>query len=90
MTTRARSLKVSTRTSLSEQAVSGKTLYIFQTIRMRPSAFGILIDSTGSMGKMPEGAESGLAAATAITRILLRYLKPDDEVLVMTFSRSLW
>ena len=37
---------------------------------------------------MPGSTESGLAAATAITRILLRYLKPDDEVLVMTFSRS--
>src|SRR5215469_15895748 len=49
-------------------------------------SLAILIDTTGSMGKMPGGTESGAAAAAGITRVLLHHLKADDEVSIMTFS----
>jgi VWFA-related protein len=53
-----------------------------------PLSLGILIDLSGSMGAMPGGTVSGVAAATGITRVLLHQLKPDDEIELMTFASS--
>ncbi len=52
-----------------------------------PISLGILIDVTGSMDSMPGGAETGVRAAAGITRVLLHRLKPEDEVVLMTFSQ---
>jgi len=53
-----------------------------------PVSIGVLIDVTGSMATMPGGAESDVVAASGITRILLHRLKPDDEILLMTFRKN--
>jgi VWFA-related protein len=45
-----------------------------------PISVGILIDNTASMGTMP--------GASGLGRLLLHRLKPDDEILLMSFSRN--
>src|SRR5262249_20520252 len=53
-----------------------------------PLSLGILIDLSGSMGAMPGGTVSGVAAATGLARVLLHRLKSNDEVALMTFANS--
>jgi VWFA-related protein len=53
-----------------------------------PISVGILIDNTVSMGTMPGGTISGVAAASGLARLLLHRLKADDEIALMSFSRN--
>lgn len=53
-----------------------------------PLSLGILLDTSESMSSMPGGTVSGIAAETGITRVLLKHLKPDDEISLMTFTGS--
>ena len=51
-----------------------------------PISVGLLIDNSTSMASMPGGTVSGIRAATGIAHVFLRMLKPEDEVLLMSFK----
>jgi VWFA-related protein len=71
-----------------EDSGTRQTIAHFSDDPDAPISLGILIDTSGSMGSMPGGSISGVAAAAGITRVLLKHLKPDDEIVLMTFSSS--
>ena len=72
---------------LEESGVAQKIAH-FSDDPAEPISVGILIDNTGSMGTMPGGTISGVAAATGLARLLLHRLKPEDEVALMSFGRT--
>jgi VWFA-related protein len=73
-----------------EENGEAQTIAHFSDDAEEPISLGLLIDSSGSMSTMPGGALSGVTAAGGIARILLRELKPNDEVALMSFSEGVF